>query len=450
MTVSSSFTDKVYSISGTTTRYPWNQDLDEQYGTLVVTEETAISNGEVVQTYVEGTDYNIVNQDVIFVTAPSDTSHYIRITRNTYKGQPVVFNEGEDFPAEDFENSLDRLAMVAQELVMADSKEKTARENADTDLQNQITAEVSRATGVEGNLSNLATAVKTNLVSAINEAVGVISTINNLLATYGDVVTHDVSEFATAAQGAKADTAVQPSDVGNGTITIIQGGITRGTFTTNQSGDTAINLTSGTNTPSNKYAAISVTFPANTSSVEVDVSSVVDSDILYVPYVYVDTQYSETLQVNAAYVKATKLLKLFRESSENSLTFTAYVVFIASDNQSGTSAVGCTNGQFYIGYNRSYSKDEDDALLAAKQGIIDSSHKLSADLVDDTSTTNKFVTASEKSAIGTALQPADIDNMQTTANLVTSVSSSSTDSQYPSALCLYNLVGDIETLINAL
>lgn len=34
----------------------------------------------------------------------------------------------------------------------------------------------------------------------------------------------------------------------------------------------------------------------------------------------------------------------------------------------------------------------------AKQNAIDSSHKLSADLVDDTSTTNKFVTASDKTA----------------------------------------------------
>lgn len=33
------------------------------------------------------------------------------------------------------------------------------------------------------------------------------------IATYGDIVTHNVSEFATASQGTKADTAVQPSDL---------------------------------------------------------------------------------------------------------------------------------------------------------------------------------------------------------------------------------------------
>lgn len=41
-------------------------------------------------------------------------------------------------------------------------------------------------------------------------------------------------------------------------------------------------------------------------------------------------------------------------------------------------------------------------------------------------------------------------NMQTTSNLVTSISSSSTDTQYPSAKCVYDIVGDVETLINAL
>lgn len=42
------------------------------------------------------------------------------------------------------------------------------------------------------------------------------------------------------------------------------------------------------------------------------------------------------------------------------------------------------------------------------------------------------------------------NNMQTTSNLVTSVSSASTDAQYPSAKLFYDTCGDIESLINAL
>ena len=44
----------------------------------------------------------------------------------------------------------------------------------------------------------------------------------------------------------------------------------------------------------------------------------------------------------------------------------------------------------------------------------------------------------------------DDTTYQTTSNLVTSVSSASTDSQYPSAKLFYDTCGDIETLINAL
>ena len=43
-----------------------------------------------------------------------------------------------------------------------------------------------------------------------------------------------------------------------------------------------------------------------------------------------------------------------------------------------------------------------------------------------------------------------VDNMQTTGNLVTSISSSSTDTQYPSAKCVYDIIGDIETTINTI
>ena len=34
------------------------------------------------------------------------------------------------------------------------------------------------------------------------------------------------------------------------------------------------------------------------------------------------------------------------------------------------------------------------------------------------------------------------------SNLVTSISSSSTDTQYPSAKCVYDIIGDIETLLS--
>ena len=43
-----------------------------------------------------------------------------------------------------------------------------------------------------------------------------------------------------------------------------------------------------------------------------------------------------------------------------------------------------------------------------------------------------------------------LDGKEASSNKVTSLSSSSTDTQYPSAKCVYDIIGDIETLINAL
>ena len=43
-----------------------------------------------------------------------------------------------------------------------------------------------------------------------------------------------------------------------------------------------------------------------------------------------------------------------------------------------------------------------------------------------------------------------LNNKQDTSNLVTSISSSSTDTQYPSAKCVYDIVGDIESTLDAI
>ena len=77
-----------------------------------------------------------------------------------------------------------------------------------------------------------------------------------------------------------------------------------------------------------------------------------------------------------------------------------------------------------------------------------------------------FATASQGTKADTALQPNDnitelnnnagyitgsaIINMQTTSNLVTSVSSASTDSQYPSAKLFYDTIGNLETLLHTI
>ena len=67
--------------------------------------------------------------------------------------------------------------------------------------------------------------------------------------------------------------------------------------------------------------------------------------------------------------------------------------------------------------------------LATKQPLIDNNHKLSYSLLSDTPNLSVYELSSNK---------------------VVSLSSSSTDSQYPSAKCVYDLVGDIESILETL
>ena len=70
----------------------------------------------------------------------------------------------------------------------------------------------------------------------------------------------------------------------------------------------------------------------------------------------------------------------------------------------------------------------------------------------DTVTTNTvtLATVATSGSYNDLSNTPSLSGYQTTANLVTSVSSSSTDNQYPSAKLFYDTVGNIETLINAL
>lgn len=65
-------------------------------------------------------------------------------------------------------------ANIETQINNAVAVETSARIAADANLQSAIDAEVARATGVEGLLTNLTTTAKTNLVSAINEVKGLI------------------------------------------------------------------------------------------------------------------------------------------------------------------------------------------------------------------------------------------------------------------------------------
>lgn len=64
----------------------------------------------------------------------------------------------------------------------------------------------------------------------------------------------------------------------------------------------------------------------------------------------------------------------------------------------------------------------------------------------------KVLTASYTGGVGSCAWgsvPTPV-NMEVTTNKVTSLSASSTDTQYPSAKCVYDLIGDVETILATL
>ena len=134
-----------------------------------------------------------------------------------------------------------------------------------TAIQNETTTRAENDTTLQGNIDTLSGTVTSNynaLDARITTNTGNISDINTTLSGYGNIVTHNVSEFATSAQGALADTAIQPNDniselvndvgyitsaslptVNNATITIQKNGSNVGTFTLNQANNDTLNIT---------------------------------------------------------------------------------------------------------------------------------------------------------------------------------------------------------------
>lgn len=134
---------------------------------------------------------------------------------------------------------------------------------ADTAVQPGDLATVATS-GSYDDLTDKPTIPAAQVNSDWNAVSGVAQILNK--PTLGTAASANTTDFATAAQGALAATAVQPGDlatvattgnysdlsgtptiptVGDGTITITQGGVTKGTFTTNQSGNTTIDVDAG-------------------------------------------------------------------------------------------------------------------------------------------------------------------------------------------------------------
>ena len=69
-----------------------------------------------------------------------------------------------------------------------------------------------------------------------------------------------------------------------------------------------------------------------------------------------------------------------------------------------------------------------------------------------TSVSNDFNVVNKKLSLSNDVTTklSKVDDKEDTSNKVTTLSSSSTDTQYPSAKCVYDLVGNVESLLASL
>lgn len=251
--------------------------------------------------------------------------------------------------------------------------------------------------------------------------------------------TSEVSLATVATTGAYSDLTGQPTipAVYNSTIAFTQGGVTKGSFTLNQAIGTTIALDAGGGSA-----------PTN----------------------MVTTNTAQDITAKKTFV-GDKLIAFKQSNSSSKLGFTLYNIDgkekgYLEFNPSNTvdNAPLMTLGNYapastsitHVGF-RKYDGQNSAAynLLAplasnAKTPFnLTSTYKNFYMPLGFTDGTTTVLTANTGMVDLSSIIPST-SGFQTTANLVTSVSSSSTDSEYPSAKLFYDTCGDIETLINAL
>ena len=313
----------------------------------------------------------------------------------------------------------------------------------------------------EGTTNKLVSATEKSTWSGKQDAISDLSTIRSnaetgagaasTIAGYGDIVTHNASEFAedghTHTKSEITDFPTIPT-VGNAEIEIQKNGTKVDSFTTNQSGSKkTINITVPTSAAdvsalpaSTKYGAtidlsINTTTYVVTATLKDQDGTTLNSDTIDLPL--------ETMVVSGSYDSSTKKVVLTLKNGEtvefsvadlisglqteitSSNKLSADLISDGTTNKTVTATEKSTwNGKqnaisdlstirsnaeagagaatTIAGYGDIVTHDASEFLtehqdISGKQDKIDSTHKLSSDLVDDTNKTNKFVTSSEKS-----------------------------------------------------
>lgn len=255
-----------------------------------------------------------------------------------------------------------------------------------------------------------------------------IGEINTTLNGFGDIVTHNKDEFATAEQGGKADTALQPNDK----ISLMDNDAGYISSITSLDVTTALGYTPYNATNPNGYQANviedikvnDVSQTVTSKSVNIIVPTVNNATLTiqknstdvgtFTSNASVDKIINLLIPTNASDVNALPNTTKYGESIDLSLNTADYKLTMTLKDQNGDT-LNSKVVDFPIEsvvVNGSYDDNTQKIVLTLQNGNtidipvgglisglqteITSNNKLDADLVDDSSSTNKFVTSNEK------------------------------------------------------
>jgi len=326
------------------------------------------------------------------------------------------------------------------------------------------------------------------------------------------------TDYATASQGSKADTAVQPGDlatvattgaygdlsgtptiptVNDATITITQGGVTKGSFTLNQSSAETIALDAGGGGASSLTDIANAgrgikfsSYPVGADYTVVGTGTTVDSN--GIASGFTSSSYIESPTLNKSNYSTAEVITMINPTS-----FVGTTTILGFSTQQSV-PIGFPNSQGYIGIYTSYPWRVGSTLhttgtnlwvrIVHNMGtsidiysLVDQGYTLDTlpdisswtlEVSKDSSWSNLF-SGSIRFGKAYSDQPFDgtidltktafyvdgsliwralnLDDKTTiSADIATSVNSSSTNNQPVGAKLFYDTCGDIETLINAL
>lgn len=406
--------------------------------------------------------YSVDGEELILRYSPEPTQFYIH--QGSYKeasnSTPPTPTEIEQLQAQITTNAND-----IDTLEQTTSEQATDISNLQSDVSDIKSEQITQNDNIQTNSNNIQTinqdidnleqtkADKTEIPTKTSDLINnsnfvsdanYVHTDNNFTDEYKNQITTNKNDIADI----KAEQITQNTDIQNNTNAIGQ------EVTDRQNAD--VNL-------QNQIDAITVS------------SDVID----------VLGTYQDLLNYDTTHVKANDIIKVLQDSTHNDAI--SYYRWIITDHVGAWVYVG-SEGPYYTKgetdtllnnkanaddvytKTQTYSKTEVDTTLTdyvkntdyateSKGGVVkingyfDATLSNSGQLYALDRTYSFYTNTSPRSAFiskGTLENVITGKNLETANNKVTSISSSSTDTQYPSAKCVYDLVGDIESILEEL